>query len=135
MFYHEGRELHMKFMHTRLPDFFTKVIAAAKQKNPDMEVTVSGLESVKTAKLASLRVGRVEDEITDLVNDPEVKRIEVQLVPTNPETLYTVISKGITEDGTVKTAILENMMLSQPTVEYHIIGAKEVVDRRANIKK
>ena len=50
----------MKLMHTRLPDFYTKIEAAAKQNDPNMGFSVSGLENVKTAKLASLRVGRVD---------------------------------------------------------------------------
>ena len=47
----------MRLMHTRLPDFYQKLIDAGKLKRPDTEVEVSGLESFKSAKLASLRVG------------------------------------------------------------------------------
>ena len=65
----------MKFMHTRLPDFYTKVKAAAKKLRPDTEVTISGLENVKTAKMASLRVGRVEDEIIDITEDEDIKKL------------------------------------------------------------
>ena len=115
----------MKFMHTRLPDFYSKIEAAAKQKDPNMGFSVSGLESVKTAKLASLRVGRVEDEITEFTEDEDIKKIEVVLTPI----------KGVQEDGTVKKIILENMMLSAPTVETQLFGVKEIIDRRSNIKK
>ncbi len=125
----------MKLMHTRLPDFYTKIEAAAKQNNPDMGFSVSGLENVKTAKLASLRVGRVEDEITEIIEDSDIKKVEVVLTTDNPETLYTVVIKGIEADGSCKKVILENMMLSAPTVETHLFGAKEIIDRRANIKK
>ncbi len=125
----------MKLMHTRLPDFYTKIEAAAKQNDPNMGFSVSGLENVKTAKLASLRVGRVEDEITEIIEDKDIKKVEVVLATENPETLYTVIIKGIEEDGTCKKIILENMMLSAPTVETHLFGVKEIIDRRANIKK
>lgn len=125
----------MKFMHTRLPDFYSKIEAAAKQKDPNMGFSVSGLESVKTAKLASLRVGRVEDEITEFTEDKDIKKIEVVLTPDNPETLYTVVIKGVQEDGTVKKIILENMMLSAPTVETQLFGVKEIIDRRSNLKR
>ena len=125
----------MKLMHTRLPDFYTKIEAAAKQNNPEMGFSVSGLENIKTAKLASLRVGRVEDEITEIIEDKDIKKVEVVLTTENPETLYTVVIKGIEEDGTCKKIILENMMLSAPTVETHLFGTKEIIDRRANIKK
>ena len=125
----------MKFMHTRLPDFYTKIEAAAKKRNPETGFSVSGLENVKTAKLASLRVGRVEDEISEITEDDDIKKVEVVLTTDNPETLYTVVIKGIQEDGNCKKVILENMMLSAPTVETHLFGVKEVIDRRTNIKK
>ncbi len=125
----------MKLMHTRLPDFYSKAEAAAKKRNPETEFSISGLENVKTAKLASLRVGRVEDEIMDITEDEDVKKVEIVLTPDNPETLYTVVIKGIQEDGTCKKVILENMMLSAPTVETHLFGVKEIIDRRSNMKK
>lgn len=125
----------MKFMHTRLPDFYTKVKAAAKKLRPDTEVTISGLENVKTAKMASLRVGRVEDEIIDITEDEDIKKVEVILTTACPETLYTVVIRGIKEDGSCKKAILENMMLSAPTVETHLFDVPEIIDRRSNIKK
>ncbi|MCD8036111.1 MAG: hypothetical protein LUE88_01825 [Clostridiales bacterium] len=125
----------MKFMHTRLPDFYSKAEAAAKKLRPDTEFSISGLESVKTAKLASLRVGRVEDEIIDVTEDESIKKVEVVLTPDNPETLYTVVIRGIDEDGKCKKVILENMMLSRPTVETLLFDAEEIIDRRSNMKK
>ena len=125
----------MKFMHTRLPDFYSKVKDAAKKLRPETEVAISGLENVKTAKLAYLRCGRVEDEIIDITEDKDIKKVEVVLTPDNPETLYTVVIKGITEDGTCKKVILENMMLSAPTVETHLFGVEEIIDRRSNMKR
>ena len=113
----------MKLMHTRLPDFYTKIEAAAKKLRPE------------TAKLASLRVGRVEDEIVEITEDKDIKKVEVVLTTANPETLYTVVVKGITDDGKCKKVILENMMLSAPTVETHLFGVEEVIDRRSNIKR
>ncbi len=125
----------MKLMHTRLPDFYTKIEAAAKKLRPETGFSVSGLENVKTAKLASLRVGRVEDEIVEITEDKDIKKVEVVLTTANPETLYTVVVKGITDDGKCKKVILENMMLSAPTVETHLFGVEEVIDRRSNIKR
>ena len=80
-------------------------------------------------------MGRVEDEISEITEDDDIKKVEVVLTTDNPETLYTVVIKGIQEDGTCKNVILENMMLSAPTVETHLFGVKEVIDRRTNIKK
>ena len=50
----------MRLMHTRLPDMFTKLKAAAKLNRPDTEVSIRGLSDIQTGKVASLRVGRVE---------------------------------------------------------------------------
>lgn len=120
----------MKLMHTRLPDFYDKIKAAAKKRRPDTKVSVRGLENVKTAKLASLRVGRVEDEIFEITQDEDVKEVKVILVPYNPETDHTVIIKALREDGTCKKAILEHMYLSTPTCEYELFDAEEIDDRR-----
>lgn len=120
----------MKLMHTRLPDFFKKVADAAHKLRHDTEVEVRGLENFKTAKLASLRVGRVEDEIVEITQDEGVKKVEIALVPLNPESSYTVVIKGIQEDGSCKKAILEYMYLSAPTEECELFGVEEVIDRR-----
>ncbi len=121
----------MKLMHTRLPDFYQKIKDAAIKLRPNTGFEVKGLESFKTAKLASLRVGRVEDEIYEITQDESVKKVEVIIVPYNPETHHTVIIKGIKEDGTCKKAILENMYLSSPTAEYELFDVEEIDDRRS----
>lgn len=120
----------MKFMHTRLPDFYSKIKDAAKKLRPNTDFEVRGLENFKTAKLASLRVGRVEDEILEITQDTGVKKVEVVIVPHSPETIHTVIIKGIQEDGSCKKAILENMLLSSPTEECELFGVEEIDDRR-----
>jgi len=120
----------MKLMHTKLPDFYKKIKAAAKKLRPDTDFEVRGLESFKTAKLASLRVGRVEDEIFEITQDPGVKKVEVIAVPYNPESMFTIVVKGIQEDGSCKKAILENMYVSAPTEENELFGVKEIDDRR-----
>ncbi len=120
----------MRLMHTRLPDFYQKVINAGKKISPDTQVEVSGLESFKSGKLASLRVGRVEDEILEITRDPAVEKVEVILVPRNPEIHRTVIIKGIQKDGTCNKAILENMYMSVPGEDYYLEDVKEVDDRR-----
>ena len=120
----------MKLMHTRLPDFYQKIKDAASKLRPDTDFEVSGLENFKSAKLASLRVGRVEDEIFEITQDEGVKKVEVRLVPYNPESMFTVVIKGIQADGTCKKAILENMYLSSPTEECELFGVEEIDDRR-----
>lgn len=121
----------MKLMHTRLPDFYDKIDAAAKRRRLDTKISVRGLENVKTAKLASLRVGRIEDEIVEITQDEDVKEVEVILVPYNPEIHQTVVIKALREDGTCKKAILENICLSTTTCEYELFDAEEIDDRRS----
>ena len=125
----------MRFMHTKLPDFYAKIKAAVKRLRPETEVSISGLENIKTAKLASLRVGRIEDEINDITEDERVKKVEVILTPENPEVMYTVVIKGILEDGTCEKAILENIKVAAPSMEMNLFDVKEIIDRRKNIKE
>jgi hypothetical protein len=120
----------MKLMHTRLPDFYKKVIDASRKNRPNTEVEISGLENYKSGKLPSLRVGRVENEIAEITKDPAVKKVEVILLPRNPETYYTVIIKGVQEDGTCNKAILETMHVSAPAEDYYLFDVKELDDRR-----
>ena len=121
----------MQVMHTKLPDFYAKIKAAATKLRPETGFKVSGLEQVECAKLASLRCGRVEDEIFELTQDEEITDIEVKLTTFNPELFETVIIKGYTKDKRCKKAILENMMVSTPTVEYYLYDAEEIDDRRS----
>ena len=122
----------MKLMHTKLPDFLKKAVAAGKKINPDTQVTIEGFESMKSAKLASLRVGRIEDEIVELTSqNPKIKRIEIQMIPRVAETINTVIIKGIEEDGSCPKAIMDTMFLTVPGDELYLEGVGEVSDRRA----
>ena len=122
----------MKLMHTKLPDFLKKAVAAGKKINPDTQVTIEGFESMKSAKLASLRVGRIEDEIVEITSqNPKIKRIEIQMIPRVAETINTVIINGIEEDGSCPKAIMDTMFLTVPGEEVYLEGVGEVSDRRA----
>lgn len=123
----------MKLMHTKLPEFYEKVDAAGKRLRPETEVVVRGLENLRTAKLASLRVGRVENEILEVTQDPEVTKVEVIVTDRLPETAHTVIIKGYHGDGTCRKAILENMYITVPGVECELYDAEEVDDRRPSL--
>jgi len=123
----------MRLMHTRLPDFYQKVIDAGKKDRPNTDVEICGLENFKSAKLASLRVGRVEDEIVEITKDPTVEKVEVIILPRAPETSHTVIIKGIQKDGTCKKAILEVMYVTSPTEESYLFDVEEIDDRRTSL--
>ncbi len=120
----------MKCMHTRLPDYYAKVEAAAKKLRPDTKFSISGMENVQTAKLASLRCGRIEREIEEVTEDPEIAEIEVKMVPYNPEEAYSVLIKGKRADGSCKRAVLDNMYATVPSVEYYMTDAEEIIDYR-----
>lgn len=121
----------MRLMHTKLPEFYERVDAAGKKLRPDTEVVLRGMENLKTAKLASLRVGRVESEIVEITEDPEVTKVEVIVTDRIPETSHTIIIKGYHEDGTCKKAIMENMYVTVPGVECELYDVEEVDDRRS----
>lgn len=123
----------MRLMHTKLPEFYEKVDAAGKRLRPETEVVLRGLENLKTAKLASLRVGRVENEILEVTQDPEVTKVEVIVTDRMPETAHTIIVKGYHKDGTCKKAILENMYITVPGVECELYDVEEVDDRRSSL--
>ena len=120
----------MRLMHTPLPDYYKQMEAAAKRVNPDTEVVVRGLENFKTAKLASLRVGRVENSIYELAQNPETAKFEIIAAPYNPELFYTLIVKAYREDGTCYRAVLENMHITCPSLECELYDAEVVEDRR-----
>lgn len=125
----------MRLMHTRLPDFYQKAIDAGKKLRPDTEVEIRGLENFKSGKLASLRVGRVEKEIEEITQDPNVDKVEVIIIPRNTETSHTVIIKGIQKDsGKCKKAILESMYLSSPGEDCELHDVEEIDDRRGPLE-
>jgi len=117
-------------MHTRLPDYYAKVEAAAKKLRPGTKFSISGMENVQTAKLASLRCGRIEREIEEVTEDPEIAEIEIKMVPYNPEEAYSVLIKGKRSDGSCKKAVLDNMYATVPSVEYYMTDAEEIIDYR-----
>ena len=117
----------MRLMHTKLPDFKRKVAEAGKKLRPETEVELRGLENMESAKLASLRVGRIEEEIIEITQDPNVA-----VLPQIPETIHTVVIKGIQKDGTSKKTILESMFITTPAPECYYHDSEEVDDRRVS---
>ena len=120
----------MKFMHTKLPDFKKKVMEAGKKLRSETEVELVGLENMESAKLASLRVGRIEEEILEITQDPNVAKVEVTVLPQIPETIHTVVIKGVQKDGTSKKTILESMFITTPAPECYYHDSEVVDDRR-----
>jgi hypothetical protein len=125
----------MKFMHTKLPEFIKKIKTAAVKHLGEDSIFISGMENLKTAKMQSLRTGRIEDAVEEIAMDKDISKIEVIVMPRVPETMHTVIVKGIDKNGQSKKAILEVMNIIHPTEEVEIYDCLEVEDRRPPLGK
>lgn len=125
----------MKFMHTKLPEFIEKLRTAAIKNLGENSIEIKGLESLKTAKMQSLRTGRIESAVEELAMDKDISKIEVIVMPRVPETMHTVIIKGIDKNGESRKAILEVINIIHPTEEVETYDCLEVEDRRPPLGK
>lgn len=122
----------MFFMHTKLPEFKRKMQNAAAAAGKDIKI--KGLESLEYAKMQSLRTGRIEHAVGEMAGR-DVDRVELSIIPRVPETMHTVIVKGLDGDGNVKSAILEAVNIIHPTEEAELLGCEDVEDRRPTVGK
>ena len=120
-------------MHTKLPEFLKKMKIAANESPRPMEITIRGLENLSSAKMQSLRTGRIEHAVGEMTMKEDVASIDFVVIPRVPETMHTVIIKGMDKDGNVKHAILEIVNILHPTEEAELLGCDDVEDRRPGI--
>lgn len=120
----------MKLMHTKLPEFLKKVERASNKHLGENSFQIKGLENLETAKMQSLRTGRIEAAIEELALKSETNKIEVSVMPRVPETMHTVIIKSVDENGEPIEAVLELMNIIHPTEEIELVGCKKVKDLR-----
>jgi len=120
----------MQLMHTKLPEFIAKIKNAVTGKHSGKSVTIRGLENIRTANAQSLRTGRVAAAAEEVADSPSVAAVECVLLPRVPETMHSVILKGLDQDGKPVKAILEVVNILHPTEEVELIGFPEVEDRR-----
>ena len=125
----------MKFMHTKLPEFIEKSKKAAVKNDSSKRIEIRGLENLKFAKMQSLRTGRIEEAVEEIALKQGVDKVEVVVMPRVPETMHTVIVKGIDKDGNPKKAILEVVNIIHPTEEIEIMNCEDVEDRRPPLGK
>ena len=125
----------MRLMHTKLPEFLDKMNAANDKHLPDHRLTIRGMENLRTVKMQSLRTGRLENEVEEIASMEGIDHVELVMMPRVPETMHTVVIKGIATDGTVKKAILDTINVLHPTEEAELIGCEEIDDRRPPIGK
>ena len=125
----------MRLMHTRLPDFLKKMRDAGRNNGRELEVTITGLEQFKSAKLASASCGMIEEDIYNLTKMDGVERVEIKVMPQLPLALYTVIINGVDKDGAIKRTYLETEYISEPGPEYYYHGSEEVIDHRVKFRR
>jgi hypothetical protein len=94
----------MWMMHTTLPEFFRKMkTAAATQGAVPKECEVHGLEHLKSAKMQSLRTGRIEQSVAKLAKMENVDRLEVVVMDRVPETMHQAVIRAY-EDAVAAAA-------------------------------
>jgi len=123
----------MKLMHTKLPEFLKKMKVAAIESDKPKEITIRGLENLTSAKMQSLRTGRIEYAVREMTFKEGVEEIDFVIIPRVPETMHTVIIKGMDKDGNIKSAILELVNIIHATEEAELLGCGDIEDRRPGI--
>ena len=123
----------MRLMHTSLPEFIKKMKSAGKKVAPDKNVGVKGLENLTSAKMQSLRTGRIEHAVEELAAREDIESIEMIIIPRVPETMHTVVIKGIGKDKKVQKAIVDVMNILHPTEEALLTDCTEIEDRRPSL--
>lgn len=125
----------MRLMHTKLPEFIEKMKTASKKNTPEKSISIKGLENLHSAKMQSLRTGRIEHAVEELALREDVKEIEMLVMPRVPETMHTVVIKGIGSDGKARKAIVDVINILHPTEEAALADCAEIEDRRPPIGK
>lgn len=126
----------MKLMHTKLPEFIRKMkAAAATTGNGFKDCEIVGLENLKSAKMQSLRTGRIEHAVEELAQDDETYKIEVAVMPRVPETMHSAVVRAWDKDGKPVKAILETINIIHPTEDVLLFDFDEISDRRPQIGK
>ena len=122
-------------INTTLPEFMEKIKSAGIESKNPVDVKIRGLENLTSAKMQSLRTGRIEIAVEDMSLKDGVKNVDVTVIPRIPETMHTVVVRGLDENGNVKSAVLEIINIMHPTEEALLIGCDDIEDRRPAIGK
>lgn len=125
----------MKLMHTKLPEFIKKMKKAVVKHNPEKIIEIRGLESLHSAKMQSLRTGRIESAVEEIAAKEDIVKVELVVMPRVPETMHTVIAKGIDKDGNIVKAVLETINIIHPTEEVELENCEDIEDRRPSLGK
>nr|WP_072514994.1 hypothetical protein [Ndongobacter massiliensis] len=122
----------MFLMHTKLPEFYRKLKEAAAQEGPrPKDCTITGLENYKSAKMQSLRTGKIEQSVAKMARKEDVERIEVTVMDRAPETMHQAVIRGFDKDGNVNHAILETINILTGTEEILLGDCPDIEDNRS----
>ncbi len=119
----------MQLLHTKLPEFIEKMKNAAR-KHKNKQIAIRGLENLHSAKMQSLRTGRIEEAVEQMAGRDDVESVELVVIPRVPETMHTVMIKGIGKDGKPEKIVLEVINILHPTEEALFDGCTDVEDHR-----
>ena len=123
----------MRLMHTKLPEFIAKIKNAGKKGTPEKKVVIKGLENLHSVKMQSLRTGRIEYAVEELALRSDIEEIEIQVIPRVPETMHTVLIRGIGKNGKAQKAIIDVINILHATEEIFLCDCVEIEDRRPPI--
>ncbi len=125
----------MKLMHTSLPEFKLKMKSAVATQSPNKFLKIKGLENLKSAKMQSLRTGRIEYAVEEVASEKSVNKIEMVVMPRIPETMHTIVIKGYDKEGKPAKAILETLNIIHPTEEIELENFKkeQITDKRPSL--
>ena len=77
---------NMKLLHTKLPEFIKKMqVAAATKGSTPKEINIMGLENLRSAKMQSLRTGRIEHAVGEIAALDNVERLELIMIRNNAD--------------------------------------------------
>ncbi len=123
----------MKLLHTKLPDFMKKMYIATTGKHPEKTIRIRGLEGLQSAKMQSLRTGRIEKVVEEMADREDISSIDFVVMPRVPETMHTVAVKGLDSEGNVKKVVLEVINILHPTEEVEFGDCTDIEDHRPPI--
>ena len=125
----------MRLLHTKLPEFIAKMKQAAAEGNAPKDIAIRGMENLQTVKMQSLRTGRIENAVAEVAAGDGIESVEMVVIPRVPETMHTVVIRGIAKDGSCVKAVLESLNILHCTEEAYLEGCGDVTDRRPPIGK
>ena len=126
----------MRLLHTKLPEFIAKMRqAAAEGGDAPKDIAILGMENLHTVKMQSLRTGRIENAVAEVAGAEGIASVEMVVIPRVPETMHTVIIRGINKDGSCAKAVLESLNILHCTEEAYLEGCDDITDKRPPIGK